>query len=513
MDETRANLIQQISERSAVVPPELSAALSPATLCVREWRDHPLDIPGAQLLRVGHEKVEPVRGSWFNLRFENRLGLARIQPLAGDRPMCPPLTVEVISPKFPTPAEHFAFFSSLLEDVFARGVRLPFHFEGPTERGVQEALQPPTPLFVLHFLTRHAEELRNGLAAVKANPHRCLADEIELVPLSQASDVDADILQSILRSTEHWIKTDLDREWVHRLNGHAPTRVRQRLPAETLDTPENRFVRYFVRQLLVAAETLVSQTWWTKVDAVRRARTGALTDLLRRTYHHPMFDGVGPMKYLPVNSQVLLRREGYRTLLDLWRRFHRARRPLFAHLQQGLDVRDIATLYEIWVFFALIDQIQLTLDVEPGLEVETTTLHGLRWKARARFGATGTLTYNQGYRHPNSYSVALRPDFSWSRQGQLQVVLDAKFRLDRLPTQDEEDSAKAAAERTDLYKMHTYRDALGARAAVAVYPGTDERFYHSDAAATGPIAWPDLLTGTVSGIGAIPMKPFKSEED
>jgi len=512
MNNIRTHLIQQIEHCGAPIPPDLSAALSPAHCCLREWRDHWLDLPGAQRLRVGQEWHKPVKASLFNLCFENHLGLSRIQPYADDAPMCHPITVEVISPKFPSPREHVAFFSGLLEDIFARGARLPFHFIGPTERGVQEALQPPTPLFVLHFLSRHAQELREALAIIKASPHRCLTDEIERVPLAQASQADPDVLQSIVRSPEHWVRTERDLLLARRLQGHAPTNVQQRLPVETLDTPENRFVRHFVQQLLVAAEVLVSQPWWHEVGADRREETRAIAHLLRRSYHHPMFDDVGPMHRLPTSSQVLLRREGYRVLLDLWRRFHRARRPLFARLQQAIAVRDIATLYEVWVFFALIDEIRLALGETPEVKLHTSARHGLTWKAEARFSAAGTLVYNRGFRQPNSYSVSLRPDFSWMREGKLQVVLDAKFRLDRLPSQDEEDASEITAKRADLYKMHTYRDALGVPAAVAVYPGTQQLFYHKSLRTSGPFTLRELLIGNVSGIGAIPMKPVTTQE-
>ena len=516
MNNIRTHLIQQLEDRDydASIPPDLITALFPARCCLREWRDHLLDLPGAQYLRVG-QKWYKVKGSLFNLRFENHLGLSRIQPYADDAPMCRPVTVEVISRKFPSPREHVDFFSSLLEDIFARGVRLPFHFMGPTERGVQEALQPPTPLFVLHFLSQHAQELRDALAIIKASPHRCLTDEIEQVPLARASQADPDVLQSIVRSPEHWVRTERDLLVARRLRGHAPTNVRQRLPMETLDTPENRFVRHFVQQLLVATEVLASQPWWHKVGTTRKEETRAIAHLLRRTFHHPMFDDVGPMHQLPLSSQVLLRREGYRALLDLWRRFHRARRPLFAHLQQAIEVRDIATLYEVWVFFALIDEIGSALEETPQVELHTSAHHGLEWESVARFSPAGTLVYNRGFRYPNSYSVSLRPDFSWMRDGKPQVVLDAKFRLDRLPSEDEDASPEITAKRADLYKMHTYRDALGVRAAVAVYPGTEELFYHKDKRleSSGSITLRELLIGNVSGIGAIPMKPLPTQED
>jgi hypothetical protein len=508
VSELRDGLVQQIEGCGICIPADLSSALAPAVCCLQEWRDHWLDLPEIERLRVGQAWREPVKGSIFNLRFENHLGLAQIQPYADGAPLCPPVTVEVISPKFPNPWEHVAFFRSLLEDLFARSVRLPFDLSGPTERGVREALQPPTPLFMLHFLSQYGSSLRSALGMVQARPHRCLAETIEQVPLAQASQADADVLRDIVRSPERWVRTEQDLLLARRLEGYAPTRIRQYLSVESLDTPENRFVCHFLRQLVVAAEELLAQRWWTKVPARRRERVRTVAERVRRAYQHPMFDDVGPMRYLPLSSQVLLRRDGYRTLLNLWRHFHCARRPLFARLQEAIEVRDIATLYEVWVFFALIDELRLALGDAPHVQLHTSAHHGLAWKAEARFPGAGKLVYNRGFRRPNSYSVSLRPDFSWMEGGKPRVVLDAKFRLERLPSEDEEDSDTATAKRADLYKMHTYRDALkGVRAAVAVYPGNETVFYDKASGLSNAIKLEDLLMSDVSGIGALPMRP------
>ena len=511
MNQVRADLIDQIKESGPCIPADLASVLSPAVCCLEEWRPHWLDLPDVERLRIGQTWHRPVKGSIFNLRFENRLGLAQIQPYAGGKPLCRAVTVEIISPKFPTPAQHFAFFKSLLDDLYARGTRLPFDLTSPTERGVREALQPPTPLFVLHFLSQYGACLRSALGMVQARPHRCLAEETERLPLAQASQANADVLRDIIRSPERWVRTDQDLLLARQLGGYAPTTIRQHVSIESLDTPENRFVRHFLRQLLVSAQELLGQHWWGKVPPQRRAHVRAITERIHRACRHPMFDAVGAMRYLPLSSQVLLRRDGYRTLLDLWRRFHCARRPLFGRLQQAIEVRDIATLYEMWVFFALINRITRALDQAPRVTLRTSAQHGLNWRASARFAGAGTLIYNRGFR-TKSYSVSLRPDFSWIEHGELRVVLDAKFRLDRLPTADEEDSFEATAKRADLYKMHTYRDALqGVRAAVTIYPGSETLFFHKPSGPSNALTLEELLTCDVSGIGALPMKPIIEE--
>jgi uncharacterized protein len=219
-----------------------------------------------------------------------------------------------------------------------------------------------------------------------------------------------------------------------------------------------------------------------------------------------MFDAVGALHQVPSASQVLLRRMGYRELRELWQLFHRARRPLFLPLQHAIELRDIAQLYEIWAFFALTETIGDLCDTMPVLELRLSDLDGLGWLAKAHVGTAGTLIYNA---YQPSYSVALRPDYTWHGAGDDTVVLDAKFRLDRqlLDEVSTSETALATAKVADIYKMHTYRDALSVRAAAIVYPGDISIFYNHATRARQALALHDLLFTNLAGIGALPLRP------
>lgn len=327
-----------------LVPPDLIRAFAPATCCLYEWTDYWLKSPGADRLSVGGTWLVPVdaESGLFCVRFENQLGLAVVQPFAGQHPLCAPLHVEVISPKFHTPARHFAFLRTLLDDLFARAARLPFTISAPTGRSVTEAIRPPTPLFVLHFLCQYAPALKTAMVTIQAAPHRQLCDFSDFVPLAQATEADADVLISILHTPEQ-LAPARGFLLAKRLKGYAPVQVWQRRPEETFDTPENRFVLTFLQQVLAAAEELPSQSWWCNVPSERQLAVRQVATLLRQAIRYPMFDDVGPMHRFPASSQVLLRREGYRDMLALWQVFNHARRPLFEPLHKAMDVRDIAT--------------------------------------------------------------------------------------------------------------------------------------------------------------------------
>ncbi|MBV9468521.1 MAG: DUF2357 domain-containing protein [Abitibacteriaceae bacterium] len=492
------------------IPADLQEPLAPATHYLYEWVDYWLQYPDADRLRINETWIKPVYDSLFSLRFENRLGLASLQPFAGSRPLCPPLQVEIISPKLPTPATHLTFLQALLDDLYRRAARLPFTFQTSTSRGVTHSLAPATPLFILHFLLAYAPSLQAALTIIQAAPHRELYDEPILARLAEATQADADTLMSILHAPEDWVPAP-SFPLAKRLGGHAPAHVGQRAVTETYDTPENRFVLAFTHELLLTITQLTRQSWWHQVSPERQQQIDGVRQFLQQTIAHPIFAEVGPLQRLPTTSQVLLRRDGYRDLLNLWQMFQQARRPLFATLQQAIDVRDIALLYEIWTFFALVEAIAEMLQETPVIDLRTSDARGLERQTAARFGTGAQLIYNQSSR---AYSTTFRPDFTWIINGRAEVVLDAKFRLNRqsleaarFDDREDEDSPQAAANRADLYKMHTYRDALGVRAAVSLYPGQVSIFYDTQNGRLVSYTLRDLLLSHLSGIGALAMTP------
>jgi len=486
------------------VPAAVRTDLAPATCCAREWSDLWLERPGADRLLVGSEWTWPIRDGLFPIRFENRLGRTSFQPYAGERPVGDAIEVEVISSKFPTPEGHVGFLRALLDDLFARATRLPFALAAPTGRGVTEALQPPTPLFVLHFLCQYAPALRGALAIILGAPHQRLHDRPEFVPLAEVAEADADVLLSILRAPQEWVPAR-GFPLATALLGYAPARVWQRLPEETFDTPENRFVLAALRAFLAAAESLPSQPWWGRVPAERRAVVTEASGLLRQAVGAPLFAGVGPMQRYPAASRVLPRREGYREVLGQWQVFQHARRPLFAPLRQAMDVRDVASLYEMWCFFALAEEIAIVVGLTPEIQfppmVDGT---GLKQGAEARFGGAGRLVYN---RDRPSYSVRMRPDFTWLVDDRPEVVFDAKFRLDRRSWETGVDElAPGRPVEGDIHKMHAYRDALGVRVAIAVHPG-DSAIFYDQREGRRALVLRNVLLGERSGVGAMPLLP------
>jgi predicted component of viral defense system (DUF524 family) len=220
------------------------------------------------------------------------------------------------------------------------------------------------------------------------------------------------------------------------------------------------------------------------------------------------------MVVTPSQSRVLQRRDGYRELAVLWQQFQRSRQPLFERMQHAIDLRNIAELYEIWVWFELIDRIKEITGTEPTLLPVPTEFGIPGWRSHVRFGEHGTLYYNKSGR---GYSgIRLRPDYVWERSDGTQVVMDAKFRIQRPSTLLDETTGEVAlledqrAKDDDLQKMHAYRDALrDVRAALVLYPGNIAAFRGVDGRHLD-VGIAEVLTGAVEGVGAIPMSPIRA---
>jgi len=319
-----------------------------------------------------------------------------------------------------------------------------------------------------------------------------------------------------------------------RLGGQLPETVSERRIRATIDTPENRFVKAFIGQALGTIGRMRSA-------AARRRNAferGLIDDCdwmdaaLLPIVRHSMWEEVGTLARIPFSSTVLQRRRGYRQVLRHFARIRLAPRiPLDRNdMRDLLELKNIALLYELWTFFRLADIIQDLIgppthgarpssrSFEVGLERNRT----FEWAGGVR------LAYNPSFsrsrRRPrHSYSVGLRPDIALEIEhgpNRSLHLFDAKFKfrtpaeagLDRAgetmiggeATDEKSAERKGNFTRGDLYKMHTYRDAIPeARSVWILYPGSEFCFY--DASGSRSVSQsPEDVPFAAEGVGAIP---------
>ena len=313
-----------------------------------------------------------------------------------------------------------------------------------------------------------------------------------------------------------------------RLGGKLPDTVSERRIRATIDTPENRFVKAFIGQ----ARGIIGRT---RSAAAHRRNVfernllddcDRMDEALMPIVRHSMWEDVGRLARIPFSSTVLQRRRGYRDVLGHFARIRLAPRiPLDRdEMRDLLELKNIAVLYELWTFFRLADMVRDLLGPPTG----TARVAGdafkvsLDWNRAFEWASGVRLVYNPSFsrlRKPprRSYSVGLRPDIA------LQIergpnrglhLLDAKFALQPLTGAglegvvddrvNREDERRGSFRRGNLYKMHTYRDAIPeARSVWILYPGHEFRFFDASGG-TPPSDSPAHLPATINGVGAIP---------
>lgn len=487
---------------------------------IREWTQYNI-VASVPIVRVRGVDWVPLSGSSHiaTFRLQNRVGrLTVVVELEGG--FTDPFRAEVLSHKFPTPESHVQFLDGLLRDLVARVQDVELVPAASTAFGVEDDPRGPTPLSDLHTLLRWREPVVQAVEAILADPHRTLQEAEHHVRLSDVATVSSDLVYQLAsprgdltRIPDHWPLAE-------RTGGIAPEAVDLFTSEDSFDTPENRLVSQILLTVSDTVRRLEETTWlWKALDDEQQQQ---LTDLGAHVQFARLTSFLGELSpgSMPFGSQVLVRRHGYRELWSFWQELALGRQGVLGAADESIANRDIALLYEVWGLFALADELREVLGpVERWVRL-TDERFGVRHRAEARFADGWSLIYNRGFHRPTSYSLGLRPDYTLMRRNEPFLAFDAKFRFELPPANAESEDeleaelkipqGDATPRAADIVKMHAYRDALGLRSAVIVYPGTEARFHElapdrGAKRATVPLS--DLVSGGVEGVGALPLRP------
>lgn len=286
-----------------------------------------------------------------------------------------------------------------------------------------------------------------------------------------------------------------------------------------LDTPENRFVKFALgdfRAFLTHAQGVFDSTSdWGASAALSRRLAAAIDDWLGRGF----FREVGEMRFAPLGSPVLQRKAGYREVLRWWLRFRTAAEISWEGGEELFHggQRDVASLYEFWLFFELLgwfcqkcrggnrpaveELIEGLEEGSPNLRLRKRmelgpfagTFSGQSRRLNARFAYNRRFEVTQDRQKSGSWTRRLHPDYTltfWpadlsseeeaERQELLvHVHFDAKYRVEDIEglfgaegADDADDELEGNYKRQDLLKMHAYRDAIKrSQGAYVLYPG------------------------------------------
>lgn len=473
--------------------------------------------------------AEALSDRLLTIDFGNAVGNFKV-PLLG--------RIEVKSGKW---SEHD--FDQLLLDITEIAAGLPFasRITGalPYDRFAlgQEQILYHAFVYLRYALSPDApfeEQLLPAFRVILSEPHRLFARVRRDRVLFAVSKVDSRMLHNLVSGKSRLGKAPFEKRIIPlavALAGYLPERVDEPDVQIDYNTAENRFVKrvledalWIVEQIREIAGKRKPNEFVSQLVSQCDEMEGKLQPIARDRFWRT----VGDMVHVPTGSAVLQRRRGYR---QVYKHFIKSRLssrvPIDStDLRDLLEAKDIAQLYELWCYFALIREVTKILGPPSKLgRTDSDAMQvSLRWEHETNWSNGTRVVFNPRFSRsrPNArfaYSVPLRPDYAIEVAGGKNEGLhlfDAKFRVERIVAALAEADASDETEQigreerngtfkiADLYKMHTYRDSIAnARSVCALYPGDRFAFF----AATGKFENAIQLPEQLDGVGAIPLSP------
>ena len=297
---------------------------------------------------------------------------------------------------------------------------------------------------------------------------------------------------------------------------------------DTLDNQENQFVKFVLRSFSSFCSELRGKK---NANDRLKAEIDKTMDVLNGHLSTLFFKQVSMPSQLNLNSPVLQRKEGYREILQAWLMFDLAAKLSWKGGDNVYEAgkRNVAVLYEYWVFFKLLEVISRVFDIDPvsvnklvktdadriNLEIQQgkmTMIEGLYDAGSRKFNVR--FYYNRTFAHTRedeeldksgSWTMNMRPDYTLSIwPGEISIDqaeredlivhihFDAKYRVNKIDLgvddsmndeqmseallKEKKEQEEGIYKRADLLKMHAYKDAIRRTSgAYILYPGTVQR--------------------------------------
>lgn len=482
--------------------------------------DHLRDNSGEVVLRSMHLRrngEDPI----FTLRFRGYVGKGFFDVTSNG--MRIEIPFEVRSKKidylrdYPVMLGDIAGFSTAL----LMEMRSPLHGEYGLDGTRNDTLYED--FILLDYIFGHLD-LVGSYNQVCKNKHRELTAVSEVVPAGMARDIDPSDIVSMI-SSDNLCPMD-GGPIAGRL---APVLVRERNHTDDYDTPENRVVK----DLIMTVRNMVHGLMIQPASNGSSYITNRLAEM--RSEIDPIsldswLDEVGDLKTVPYGSTVLQSRSGYSDLFRIYQII-----GLGVMFKQA-DVEDLLKgqnshvyqVYEYWCYTRLYRSLHSMSENKPAFPLKK--VDG-RWTMSIRRGngvefripvrethVSVVLYYNRKFDQSSngfrSYSIGLKPDYTLliytdSDPGRKFVInFDAKYKAkpdDNADVYVDDSDLDTDCWAFDIYKMHTYRDALlHSFGSYVLYPGKNGMMYQKPPRDQD---WEVRDSLVIPSVGAVPLVP------
>ena len=299
----------------------------------------------------------------------------------------------------------------------------------------------------------------------------------EEVPLDFAYNINEDALYSIVSNPHNIIKSSKDNYLFEQNNEYyLPLFIDEIKYEDKIDNPENRFYKYFLEYIRYLVSDLKKDE---DINGFIEERLVLFENMINNYLSRDFFLEISKLNYIPFNSQVLQKKEGYRDILKYFlilKLGYKINCDLISNEINGFEKR-LSQIYEYWCFFKLYELInELTysdnnyinfINDDWSLNIEKGFINTFRHVYDGQ-EIKISLAYQQEFSKYNTkyatYSLDMYPDFSISIEYDDNICFihfDAKYRV--------EDGKPNPA---DIQKMHTYKDSIEySIASFVLFPG------------------------------------------
>lgn len=457
-------------------------------------------------------------------------------------------------------------YPAMIGDLSKAASGLIFEFGSPLYQWYDFSDKPRDTFYqdfmFLEYLFRF-NNLPYALDIIRKNIYNRLETYKEQTPVSMASSISPECIIEMVASPQNLYKTPKPPlNWPSSMNKYVPISIAQLRYKENIDTPENRLVKAFLQSLDALIIELKRAT--RHLNEIKPGM-GYIDSKLIEYYHilHEYISedwllDVGQLEYIPSNSQVLQKQEGYREIFQFFLNFEFAFRLHWAEVEDNIKGynQKLSQLYEYWCFFKIVKAFSSIANQQIFFEdlFETTDN---KWSIQIKRGKRSAINfetiidekkinlcvmYNRLFSQKTinrSYSLPFKPDFTiyitCEEWGSF-IHFDAKYRseveilefyekigsysdttskfdkiqindINKIGIEEEkladnldiEEQINRSFKAGDIYKMHSYRDAiLRTEGAYILYPGNKNKIFYINEGEAIP------------SVGAFPLTPGKN---
>lgn len=426
------------------------------------------------------------------INFKSFAGTTFIDVVYNDYEYLPKFPIEIRSKKINYQEQYPQMIADIAEYLSGLLFRMDSPLYHSYELNEPFRNSPYEEYMLLEYLFR-PDNLPAIFEYLSRNLYSYLEEFTQRVPTTFASNIGANELANIAAYAGSVEEIENEEDAVFSVEGthYIPIEIDEIEHIDVIDVPENRFFKYFLEYIEEIIYKLLNHNEIKSMSSSQHIKKNLLSFKNDIDYFlsQKFFNDISRLDFLPLNSQVLQKKEGYREILGYFLMFELGLRincDIITDEFKGFEKR-LSRLYEYWCYFELVKVIenitQSNFSLNDFMDKNNDFILKLNADLSKSFVKYGKLIELRLKYHPvfspgnstyESKSLEFEPDYTFfiKIDGEEKFVhFDAKYKVHQ--------NGKYKTE--DIWKMHTYNDAIkGSLGSYILYPGTYSELFPHD---------------------------------